>query len=126
MIHHYSNQTFTNDGGDDDFSGKDKQSSLRRVDEMAKKGLVPVSYAYKRLLLSDLEYHMESKEIETPAFKEDLLTDLNYLCTFGLENPLRLHVEEDVRLIKYGKKKEDEEQKDGGAPEPTSAAATGG
>ena len=59
---------------------------------MAKEGLVPVSYGYKRLTLDDLKYHMESKDVESPEFKEELLTDLNYLCTFGLENPLRPHV----------------------------------
>jgi len=42
---------------------------------------------------------------------------LNYLCTFGLENPLRVHVDEDVSLIKYGQKKVDDgAANEGGAP----------
>ena len=60
---------------------------------MAKEGLVPVSYGFKRMTLSDLSYHMESKDVESNEFKEELLTDLFYLCTFGLENHLRKNVD---------------------------------
>jgi hypothetical protein len=51
---------------------------------MAKEGLIPVSYGFKKLSLTDISYHMESKDVESNEFKEELLTDLNYLCTFGL------------------------------------------
>jgi hypothetical protein len=84
---------------------------------MAKEGLVPVSFGFKKITLKDLEFHMQSKDAESKEFKEELLTDLNYLCTFGLENPLRLHVDEDVSLIKYGKRKEDDAQSEGGSGE---------
>lgn len=114
MIHHYCNLTFNDACVDDEFSGNDKKNSLRRVDDMAKEGLVPVSYGFKKMTLSDLSYHMESKDVESNEFKEELLTDLFYLCTFGLENHLRLHVDEDVSLIKYGKKSVDDEQREGG------------
>jgi len=125
MIHHYCNQTYNHDCGDEDFSAADKKQSLRRVDEMAKGGLVPVSFAYKSLTLKDLEYHMESKNVETQEFKDELLTDLNYLCTFGMENPLRVGVAEDVCLIKYGKKKEEEDEKrEGGETSSPSAPQT--
>jgi hypothetical protein len=77
---------------------------------MAKEGLIPVSYGFKKLSLTDLSYHMESKDVESNEFKEELLTDLNYVCTFGLENNLRIHVDEDVSLIKYGKKGDKDEQ----------------
>jgi hypothetical protein len=85
---------------------------------MAKEGLIPVSYGFKKMLLEDLTYHMESKNVESEEFKEDLLTDLNYLCTFGLENPLRLHVNDDVSLIKYGKKNENDNNEGGAARKP--------
>lgn len=104
MIHHYCNVTFNNDCQDEEFTGQDKRMSLQHVDGMAKEGLIPVSYGFKRLTLADLSYHMESKDVESNEFKEELLTDLIYLCSFGLRNDLRLHVDEDVSLIKYGKK----------------------
>jgi len=82
---------------------------------MAKEGLVPVSYAYKRMTMSDLQFRMHAKDIEGDDFKEDLLMDLVYLCTFGLENPLRLNVDQDVSLIKYGTKlNDDSSSKEGG------------
>jgi hypothetical protein len=72
---------------------------------------------------------METKNAETQDFKDELLTDLNYLCTFGMENPLRVGVAEDVCLIKYGKKKDDEEEKkEGGstsAPQTSSSGQSG-
>lgn len=126
MIHHYCNQTYNQDCQDEDFSAADKKQSLRRVDEMAKEGLVPVSYGYKKLTLDDLKYHMESKDVESAEFKEELLTDLNYLCTFGLENPLRTQVAGDVRLIKYGKREEEKDApKEGGESQQTSSGAQG-
>jgi len=114
MLHHYCNETYTADSQNEEFGALDKKASLRRVDDMAKKGLVPVSYGYKRIPLDELQYHMEDKDVESLEFKEELLTDLCYLCTFGLENPLRLHVDEDVSLIKYGHKKNEDEQREGG------------
>jgi hypothetical protein len=65
MIHHYCNITYNSDCQDEDFGGADKKNSLRRVDEMAKEGLVPVSYGFKKLTLADLSYHMESKDVES-------------------------------------------------------------
>jgi hypothetical protein len=109
MIHHYCNVTYNSECQDEDFSGLDKKQSLRRVDDMAKLGLVPVSYGFKKLPLADLSYLMETKDVESPEFKEEMLTDLTYLCTFGLYNKLRHHVEEDVSLIKYGKRSVEED-----------------
>jgi magnesium-transporting ATPase (P-type) len=114
MIHNYCNVTFNSDCQDEDFSGADKKQSLKRVDDMAKKGLVPVSYGYKKMTMKELSFHMEKKDVESEEFKEDLLTDLTYLCTFGLENPLRLKVHEDVSLIKYGMKDLEKSQAEGG------------
>jgi len=114
MIHNYCNVTYNSDCQDEDFSGADKKQSLKRVDDMAKKGLVPVSYGYKKMTYKELSFHMEKKDVESEEFKEDLLTDLTYLCTFGLENPLRLKVHEDVSLIKYGIKDLDKSQAEGG------------
>lgn len=41
------------------------------------------------------------------------MTDMYYLCSFGLSNDLRPHIEESVSLIKYGSKKDPSELKKG-------------
>jgi hypothetical protein len=51
---------------------------------MAQDGYIPVSYGYKEMKLGDLKFLMNAKNVESPEFKEDLLTDMNYLCSFGL------------------------------------------
>jgi hypothetical protein len=51
---------------------------------MAQEGLVPISYGYKDMTLDDLKYHMDAHDLESVEFKEDFLTDMNYLCSFGL------------------------------------------
>lgn len=113
MIHHYCNLTFNNeDCTDDDFLGEDKMNSLKRAEKMGKEGLIPVSFGYKRMKLDELTFAMEHNDAESKEFKEDLLTDLSYLCTFGLENKLRLGVEEDVSLIKYGKRPDENEKRE--------------
>lgn len=71
---------------------------------MACLGLVCVSYGYKEMTLADLQILMKTNDAESDTFKDKLLTDMNYLCSFGLTNELRAHVKEDVSLIKYGKK----------------------
>lgn len=78
MLHHYCSKIYLEDSNDsnDDFSTSDKKASLRRVDEMAKEGLVPVSYGYKKITLSELEETMESIDAESLEFKENLLDEL--------------------------------------------------
>ena len=80
---------------------------------MAQDGYIPISYGYKEMKLGDLKFLMNSKDVESEEFKEDLLTDMNYLCSFGLQNDLRAHVAEDVSLIKYGQRKSPTEAKKG-------------
>jgi len=75
---------------------------------MAKEGYVPVSFGYKEMTLEDLKFYMHQNAVESEIFQENLLMDMNYVCTFGLNNELRLHVTDDVSLIKYGHKFETE------------------
>lgn len=46
-------------------------------------------------------------DLEHPDFKQELATDLVYLVTFGLEDPIRSTVTESIQLIKYGQILED-------------------
>lgn len=65
------------------------------------------------MLLRDLEFAMKTNDPESKEFKDDFLTDMYYLCSFGLKNDLREHVEESVSLIKYGSKKDAADPKKG-------------
>jgi len=78
---------------------------------MAKEGYVPVSFGYKLMTVKEIE-ELEGQE-ENEDYKIMLLSELIYLCTFGMENPIRPKVPEDVQLIKYGKKKSGD-SKEGG------------
>lgn len=65
------------------------------------------------MTLGDLKFLMNSKDVESEEFKEELMTDMNYLCSFGLNNDLRMNVDEVVSLIKYGSKKSPDDAKKG-------------
>ena len=80
---------------------------------MAREGLVPVSFGYNEITLDDLKYYMKTDDVESQEFKENLLQDMSYVCTFGLENSLRPHVQDDVSLIKYGHKASNEQNEGG-------------
>jgi len=57
MLHLFCSKIYLEDSNDqnDEFSTTDKKASLKRVDEMAKEGLIPVSFGYKKITLSELE-----------------------------------------------------------------------
>lgn len=46
----------------------------------------------------------EKGGVESEDFKDELLSDISYLFSLGLENNLREYVDESISLIKYGVK----------------------
>jgi magnesium-transporting ATPase (P-type) len=66
--------------------------------DMAQRAQKVLSYAYKEMSLSDLNQMIEDFEnnLEDPEFKKELLTDLIYLATFGLDDPIRSTVAESI------------------------------
>jgi len=53
---------------------------------------------------------MKTHNPESNEFRESLESNLTYLCTFALEDPLRVDIKDTCQMIKYGHKVEDEEE----------------
>ena len=83
---------------------------------MAATGLKVISYAFKEIPLAKLNEMMHQYSLESTEFRTEIESDLVYLCTFGLNDPLREDIQETVRFIKFGDKKE----KDDEGPSPPS------
>ena len=66
---------------------------------MCKEGQKTLSYAYKKMPIEELEQLQKNHDEESPKFRDELLTNLNYLCTFGMEDPIRESVTESINLI---------------------------
>lgn len=69
---------------------------------MAKKGLKVMSYAFKEILLEDLDNLIHSVNVESDEFRMELEADLVYLGTFALEDPLRLEIDTSIQYLKFG------------------------
>lgn len=82
---------------------------------MAKNGLTTLSYAYKQIPYDDLQLLLRDHHPESEEFRSELETDLVYLASFGLEDPLREGVERSVQLIRYGAVLEDRVDRSKGA-----------
>lgn len=71
---------------------------------MAETGLKTLSLAFKEMARDDVNQLMDSLGPETPEFRTELEKNLIYVCTFGLEDPLREDIEKDIAAIRYGYK----------------------
>jgi magnesium-transporting ATPase (P-type) len=71
---------------------------------MAAQGLKVISYSFKDIPISKFNEMLESYDnnLENPEFRTEIENDLCYLCTFGLQDPLRTSIDETNQLIKYG------------------------
>jgi magnesium-transporting ATPase (P-type) len=45
---------------------------------------------------------MSVHNVEHDDFRNELEADLIYICTFGLEDPLRPNIDESIQLLRYG------------------------
>ena len=71
---------------------------------MAAVGLKVISYAFKEMPLAKLNEMMHQYSLESTEFRTEIESDLVYLCTFGLNDPLREDIQETVNFIKFGEK----------------------
>jgi len=62
-----------------------------------------ISYAYKEVELKVLNELMHQFPLESDEFREALESDLIYLATFGLLDPLRDNIVDGIQLIRYGR-----------------------
>jgi len=68
--------------------------------QMAQSGLKVLSYAFKEILLEDLDNLIHSVNTESEEFRMELEADLVYLGTFGLDDPLRPEIEKKYPVLK--------------------------
>lgn len=66
---------------------------------MCKEGQKTLSYAYKKMSIEELEQLQKDYDEESSKFRDELLTNMIYLCTFGLEDPIREGVADSMSLI---------------------------
>ena len=59
---------------------------------MATDGQKVLSFAFKELTVQELEALGQKFDAESPRFREALEQDLIYLCTFGMNDPIRENV----------------------------------
>jgi magnesium-transporting ATPase (P-type) len=70
--------------------------------QMAKKGLKVLSYGFKEVPAAEFETWRQQWDEESAEYREALESDLIYLATFGLDDPLRQDIKESIQMIKYG------------------------
>lgn len=105
-IFQLSNETLDDHFQKMDFTDAMKDDILNNKisEQMASKGLKVLSYAFKDMPLKKLNEMMHTHNLESPEFRSEIEQDLIYLCTFGLDDPIRELIDETVSCIKYGDK----------------------
>ena len=73
-----------------------------------KDGLKVLSFGFKDISLVALNTLMHEHDSESHEFREAIESELVYLCTFALEDPIRGHILETCNTIKYGTSEKDE------------------
>jgi|DEB0MinimDraft_12_1074336.scaffolds.fasta_scaffold13203_3 magnesium-transporting ATPase (P-type) len=69
---------------------------------MARLGKKTLSFAYKQMPYDDLYDLMNRCHIESDEFRQELESNLVYLGTFGINDPVRENIEESIQLIRFG------------------------
>jgi len=67
---------------------------------MAAAGLKVISYAFKDVAVEDLARTKNAYHDESDEFRNEIESNLTYLCTFGLEDPLREGVRDSITAIR--------------------------
>ena len=78
----------------------------------AERSLKCISYAYKEIAITELNELMHQYPLESNEFRQALETDLIYISTFGLLDPLRDNIVDAVQLIKFGQLVQDPSEAD--------------
>lgn len=84
-------------------SDKIEQILTDKVMQMASDQLKVLSYAYKEMNLDTYDELLKNYDNEeTSGYREEMERDLTYVGTFGLEDPLRDKIIDNVNLIRFG------------------------
>jgi magnesium-transporting ATPase (P-type) len=81
--------TYDDNSNEQQLDKKLKEKLLEVVRQMAATPLKVLSYAHKDVNLEDLNNLLETFDPESPEFREHIESELTYVGTFGLEDPLR-------------------------------------
>lgn len=71
-------------------------------EKIAAKGQKPLAYAVKIMTTEYLEATLPTVDEDSPNYRAVFESDLIYLGTFGLADPLRENIESSVNLLQYG------------------------
>lgn len=101
----FSTQTFDSQNEAVEFGDELKENLLEDAisTQMAAHGLKVISYAYKEISLQEMNELMCNYQVESHDFREKLESDLVYLGTFGLRDPIRNDILSTINQIKYGR-----------------------
>lgn len=90
--------------GDKTTMSDDYMETIRgEIECMASSPCKVLSFAYKDMNYQDFLDLYNTQEIESPLFRENLEIGLTYVCTFGLDDPPRPGVEQQIQMIRHGK-----------------------
>ena len=86
-----------------EFSEHDRQNVLGIIEnKIAKKGYKPLSYAVRIISREDLDNALPNVSEDSPQYRNIFESDLIYLGTFGLVDPLREGIQDTINLLQYG------------------------
>lgn len=104
------NQTLNHKVEQVDFHNKDELLEEVVGKTMAGENCLKVlTYAFKEISLESFNELMHTYSCESAEFRSELETDLIYLGTFGVEDPLIDDIHCSVQLIRFGRILEDNE-----------------
>jgi len=63
-----------------------------------------LSFGFKEIKLQDLQALSQHCDVESDKFRKALEVDLIYLCTFGMEDPVRKGISVAIHTIRHGHK----------------------
>lgn len=65
-------------------------------------GLKPLTYAFKQIYVEELNQLLQQYPQESDDFRNQLESQLIYLVTFGLEDPVSENVHKPIQMIRFG------------------------
>ena len=69
---------------------------------MGQTGLKPLSFAFKQIEFKELVQKMQNIDKESDDFRNYLESQLIYLGTFGLDDPISENVHKPIQMIRFG------------------------
>lgn len=99
-----TNSTLTEKIQTREFTQEERYHILGQVisGEMAQYGYKPISFAFKEMPMEQLNSIMNQYNLESEDFRIQLESNLTYLATFGLHDPLIDDITKSIELIRYG------------------------